>query len=502
MASLYNIEPPTEGKVILHTTKGDLEIELWSKECPKACRNFIQLCLEGYYDNTIFHRIVPNFIVQGGDPTGTGTGGQSIWDVPFEDEFHTRIRYNRRGLVGMANSGKDDNGSQFFFTLGETPELTGKNTLFGRMVGDTIYNLLRISQLETDADERPLYPAKITSASVVINPFPDIVPRSTAAERAAQADALKKTEARKKKGTKNKTLLSFAGEEGEEEEVEFKPKGKGKSAHDVLDDKRLAKKVAVDVDALPERQPEKQESKTVEVQKPTLPKIAADEPAPAAVPKKDDLASQIEALKSSIRGLDKRDTEDSRPAKKAKVSALEEERAKYMQRSKAIVGGRKRRRGEDDTLAALNMFQSKLHTAAPSKKEEEVTQAPEMEVLCELHQVPKCMSCFDRLGEQNDEDPSTANDWLTHELVFEKDRLGKDGSTRQKKGEENLVVIDPREKAAALKEAGKAKKDERKGVWKQDRGGGGGYDRERGKNHDRERPRHDDRDQDRHRGRR
>lgn len=74
MSNIYVTEPPTNGKVILKTTHGDLDIELWSKECPKACRNFVQLCLEGYYDKTTFHRIVKGFLIQGGDPSGTGIG--------------------------------------------------------------------------------------------------------------------------------------------------------------------------------------------------------------------------------------------------------------------------------------------------------------------------------------------------------------------------------------------------------------------------------------------
>ncbi|EPY80062.1 hypothetical protein CB1_000872008 [Camelus ferus] len=86
----------------------------------------------GYYDNTIFHRVVPGFIVQGGDPTGTGTGGESVYGAPFKDEFHSRLRFNRRGLVAMANAGPHDNGSQFFFTLGRADELNNKHTIFGK----------------------------------------------------------------------------------------------------------------------------------------------------------------------------------------------------------------------------------------------------------------------------------------------------------------------------------------------------------------------------------
>lgn len=143
-------------QILLKTSVGDIDIELWSKETPKAARNFVQLCLEGYYDGTIFHRIVKGFIAQGGDPTGTGTGkvyysshrlavlphfivtsfltgGESIYGHPFKDEFHSRLRFIRRGLVAMANAGKDDNGSQFFFTFGSTPELQNKHTIFGKV---------------------------------------------------------------------------------------------------------------------------------------------------------------------------------------------------------------------------------------------------------------------------------------------------------------------------------------------------------------------------------
>ncbi|RSH92409.1 Peptidyl-prolyl isomerase cwc27 [Saitozyma podzolica] len=153
MSNLYVTEPATNGKVIVDTTAGEIEVELWGKEAPKAVRNFLQLAMEGYYDGVIFHRIVPGFIIQTGDPTGTGTGGDSIYGEPFQDETHGRLRFNRRGLMGMANRGKrNTNTSQFFFTLDRADELTNKHTLFGRIQGDTIYN---IGQLDIDEEERP-----------------------------------------------------------------------------------------------------------------------------------------------------------------------------------------------------------------------------------------------------------------------------------------------------------------------------------------------------------
>lgn len=185
--------------MLLKTSAGDIDVELWTREAPKACRNFIQLCMEGYYNGTMFHRVVKGFIVQGGDPNGDGTGGESIYGEPFKDEFHTRLRFNRRGLVAMANAGKDDNGSQFFFTLGETAELQNKHTIFGKVGGDTVYNVLKMENCDIDANERPSYPYKIIKAEILLNPFDDIVPRQTTKSDRSESKSKKK---RREKGVK------------------------------------------------------------------------------------------------------------------------------------------------------------------------------------------------------------------------------------------------------------------------------------------------------------
>uniref|UniRef100_A0A8D9BC05 Peptidyl-prolyl cis-trans isomerase n=1 Tax=Cacopsylla melanoneura TaxID=428564 RepID=A0A8D9BC05_9HEMI len=218
MSNIYIQEPPTEGKVLLKTSVGDIDIELWSRETPKACRNFVQLCMEGYYNNTIIHRIVKGFIAQGGDPTGTGTGGDSIYGKPFKDEIHSRLRFVRRGLVAMANAGKDDNGSQFFFTLASTPELNAKHTIFGKVAGDTIYNMIKLDEVMVDHDDRPLYDQKIIKAVVLSNPFPDIIPR-VSIDSQSESGGQEKRPKSKSKAVKNFKLLSF-GEEAEEDEEE------------------------------------------------------------------------------------------------------------------------------------------------------------------------------------------------------------------------------------------------------------------------------------------
>lgn len=207
---MYSTEPAPSGKVVVKTTLGDIEVELWAKETPKACRNFIQLALEGYYDGCLVNRLVPGFIVQTGDPTNTGEGGESIYGAPFADELHSRLRFNRRGLVGMASTQPNDNRSQFFFTLDKADELNRKHTLFGRVAGDTLFNLLRIGEVEVDKDERPLHPIKIISIEVLNNPFDDIVPRTTALERRAEEEERLQEERRRKEAEERKKFASIS----------------------------------------------------------------------------------------------------------------------------------------------------------------------------------------------------------------------------------------------------------------------------------------------------
>lgn len=116
---------------------------------------------DSLFNVQIFILVTQNFRlfrykIIGGDPNGDGTGGESIYGDVFKDEFHSRLRFVRRGLVAMANSGKDDNASQFFFTLAEAPELQNKHTLFGKITGDTIYNMLKLEEGIVDHTEKPL----------------------------------------------------------------------------------------------------------------------------------------------------------------------------------------------------------------------------------------------------------------------------------------------------------------------------------------------------------
>ena len=131
-----------KGYVQLVTSLGTLNLEIHCDLVPRTAENFLGLCVAGQYDNTPFHRLIPRFMVQGGDPTGgfeaiaraigTGTGGESLWKRPFADEFHPSLTHSGEGVVSMANSGPNSNGSQFFITFDAAPHLDRKHSVFGR----------------------------------------------------------------------------------------------------------------------------------------------------------------------------------------------------------------------------------------------------------------------------------------------------------------------------------------------------------------------------------
>ncbi|KAM7422670.1 hypothetical protein PAMA_010628 [Pampus argenteus] len=155
-------QPPT---VSLETTMGTVVVELYWRHAAKTCKNFAELSRRGYYNNTKFHRIIKDFMVQGGDPTGTGRGGASIFGKQFEDELNPELKFTGAGILAMANAGPDTNGSQFFLTLGPTQWLDGKHTIFGRVYqGMGVLN--RIGMVETNVQDRPVDDIKILRAVV------------------------------------------------------------------------------------------------------------------------------------------------------------------------------------------------------------------------------------------------------------------------------------------------------------------------------------------------
>ncbi|MGB5894163.1 MAG: peptidylprolyl isomerase [Ignavibacteriaceae bacterium] len=140
---------------IIKTNMGTIEIELFADQTPKTVENFVGLSEKGYYNGVIFHRVIKNFMIQGGDPTGTGRGGASFWGGKFEDEFVSDLKHDVPGILSMANAGPNTNGSQFFITLIATPWLDGKHTIFGKVInGMDVVNA--IGEVKTAAGDKPI----------------------------------------------------------------------------------------------------------------------------------------------------------------------------------------------------------------------------------------------------------------------------------------------------------------------------------------------------------
>lgn len=196
-----------KGYVQLMTSLGPLNLELFCDRTPKTCHNFLLLAARKYYDNTCFHRLIKNFIIQGGDPTGTGKGGQSAWGAPFRDECHGDLKHTGRGVLAMANSGPGTNKSQFYITLkGVWDHLDGKHTIFGRVVGGES-TLDRFELVEVDKKERPKEEIKILHITKYVDPFEEA---QTAIEeernKEAQASSARKGNTLKR-GTADKPMV-------------------------------------------------------------------------------------------------------------------------------------------------------------------------------------------------------------------------------------------------------------------------------------------------------
>jgi len=156
----------TKSSVVLETNMGNIEIKLFPDIAPLACENFIGLVEKGYYDGIVFHRVVKDFMIQGGDPAGTGAGGESIWgEVPFADEISDKVKFDKPGILAMANSGPDTNKSQFFITVKEAPWLNGKHTIFGEVVSG-METVGKIETAPTDSGNKPKEEQKIVKAFI------------------------------------------------------------------------------------------------------------------------------------------------------------------------------------------------------------------------------------------------------------------------------------------------------------------------------------------------
>ena len=426
MSSVYISEPPTNGKVVISTTCGDIDIELWSRECPLACKNFISHCLNGYYDKNIFHRVIKDFMIQTGDPTGTGTGGQSIWGKPFKDEFHQRIKFNHRGLVAMANSQKaHSNESQWFVTLKAAEWLDKKHTIFGKVTGNTIFNVLRIGEVEVE-DDRPLDDVSIVSCEVLNNPFPEIVANEDANK---VVKVIEKTE--KKSVKKDNKLLSFGDDNDSDEEdndakemmQRLAQKKRAKQEKDRLEEEvRLAKET--------EKRKEKEAMEIASAEEVTTVKAARDNE--SRIKKEGSTVATTISDTTKFSSSTKAVPKAAASTKKEVVqnrSYVEEMRAEYFKnKGKEKDGGKKsEKKRQSDTLAKLSAFTSKIKKQKIAAKKQGLSEAPKTE------------NYHGQVMESKDDEEVDINSWHVGKLVF---RRHIDDNYRNVNDVNNYVTID------------------------------------------------------------
>ena len=154
--------------VVLETTQGNIELELYADIAPLAVENFTTHIKNGYYDGIAFHRIIKDFMIQGGDPTESGRGGKSIWNKPFKDEYKDKT-FNKPGILAMANAGPGTNGSQFFITTAKTPWLNGRHTIFGQATAASMSAINKLNNVATKGrrgGDKPLERQEIIKAYI------------------------------------------------------------------------------------------------------------------------------------------------------------------------------------------------------------------------------------------------------------------------------------------------------------------------------------------------
>lgn len=376
MSSVYATEPASSGRVLFETTHGPLEIQLWCRECPTVTKLFLQLCMDGFYDNMIFHRIVSDFLIQtgasrqGNKPAAFTKDYQNKIQAPQtlerrKYETHSRLRFNHRGQLAMALGVNDDDDEQlqpqFFITLDEAPYLDGKHVLFGTCSGPTIFNALRIGKMAVDDNHQPIdleHAPRITACKIIENPMHISLVSSAAVPWRVEEDNKVQKKKKKRKGKKDLNVLSF----GDEMEAEEDLSGI-KSSHDVVSSKILSKSVdekvkeAVANAGTPYRAPreeEKRKESEVAVE-PTPDELKKAENKPVSPPP----SVPIVDTKLEENPPQKQDATNKQP----KVSLVEARLARF----KGNTSKNKRNR-EEDTMAKLVAFQSKVKKQTANRK--------------------------------------------------------------------------------------------------------------------------------------
>lgn len=386
MSTVYATEPAASGRVVFETSHGPIEIELFCRECPQTTKLFLQLCLDGFYNDVFFHRIMKQFLIQTGakrkgNPLSTADLKAYMENVSAEAaldrrryEMHSRLRFNHRGQVAMAIGVEDDNDMevlpQFFMTLDEAPFLDGKHVLFGTVSGPTIFNALRIGS-NTDVDAETHQPTDwddapyVRSVRILDNPIhQDIVPRTQVPWGPENQKEGTKKRKKKRKGKLDVNVLSFGDEMDDAEAT-----AGIKSSHDVVESRRLRKEV-------------ESIAKAPQISGELKPDRSATAPTAARARKDAETTPASESTKvdPAVSALDPPSTEDTvasglsraKPQKEPidrkrehgmQSSLVASRRAQYVRK-----GSKNKKQREEDTMAKLMAFQSKVKEEVSSAK--------------------------------------------------------------------------------------------------------------------------------------
>lgn len=373
MSSVYATEPTTSGRVIFETTHGPLDISLWCRECPSTTKLFLQLCLDGYYDNMLFHRIVPSLLIQTGAIRSTSIHSPGVLPDEYRTtiqadealerrqyELNTRLRFNHRGQVAMALGVSDDNGNelqpQFFITTADAPYLDEKHVLFGTLGSGspTIFNAIRINGTAVDeGTNQPLeleHAPRVLSTKIVENEIhTDLVARDNIPWRIVSVEPQKKK--KKRKGKLDVNVLSFGDEMGDvgQEEASLAKLGK------------RSDKSRISYPASQQRQdrgPNTKRESAVNAEKSSTPPITPKVPAHSEEAESrmhDAVAREVKKAPQPVVA-----EEHSEPQE----SLVELRRSKYAKRKKS------KQEREEHTLQQLAAFQQKIGGAASAQEPE------------------------------------------------------------------------------------------------------------------------------------
>ena len=381
MSQVYATEPSTSGRVVIETSHGPLEIQLWCRECPLTTKLFLQLCMDGFYDGMLFHRIVPDFLVQTG-AIRQPPASQDIMDATCREavhaqealdrrqyEIHSRLRFNHRGQVAMALGIKDDEPElqpQFFVTLDEAPYLDGTHVLFGTITGPTMFNALRIGR--TDVDESTNQPSdmehapRVLSVKIVENPIhTDLVPQTHVPWKVSKEEPALEKKKKRRKGKKDLNVLSF-GDEMEDFDVDTGIK----SCHDVVASEVLSNEVDDNVKEVVstagkkviEQSKSPEQTKKPTKQQPAIAVVSDYVKAEESAPEGDGNPIQEAPPKSSSK------PDFKEPQQKAH-SAVEARLAKY----KKLKSSTNKKQREEDTMVKLLAFQGKVRKQVTGRNE-------------------------------------------------------------------------------------------------------------------------------------